>query len=200
MHNGSHRRLGIPGIEKAPWGEHFCVFFNSKVELLHLVTPFVKAGLEDNEFCIWITGDPITENDAFEALEALLPNAHEFLARQQLELLSSAQWYLPSGKFDMQIVLDNWMYRARRTEAQGFAGVRITGSPVWLQCEEDWTAFARFEETVHERMQHEKVVALCTYPVWICRGQNVLKTLTAHTSALVSNNEEWRRLELARKR
>ena len=197
MHNGSHRRIGIAGLDSARWGEHFCVFFNSKAELLSLTVPFVKAGLEDNEFCIWITGDPISENDAFAALETALPTAHTYLANKQLEILSSSQWYLPSGEFDMQIVLDNWTYRARRTQDQGFAGIRITGNPVWLQSEEDWAVFARFEETVHERIKHERVVALCTYPVWICRGQNVLKTVTAHTCALLSDNEQWRRLELS---
>lgn len=195
--NGSPRRIGIPGVDNIPWGEHLCVFFNSKEELLSLTVPYVKAGLEDNECCIWITGDPVTEKDAFQALEEVLPDAHQYLAKQQLEILPSAHWYLPSGrKFDMQIVLDNWKYRVHRAEADGFDGIRITGNPVWLQNEEDWIQFARFEEIVHERIKSEKVVALCTYPVWICQGHNVRRTLASHTAALLSNNDQWRRLEL----
>lgn len=195
--NGSLRRIGIPGVDKTPWGEHLCVFFNSKDELLSLTVPYVKAGLEDNECCIWITGDPVTEKDAFQALEDVLPDAHQYLAKKQLEILPSAQWYLPSGrKFDMQIVLDNWKYRVHRAEADGFVGIRITGNPVWLQNEEDWSQFARFEEIVHERIKREKVVALCTYPVWICQGHDVRRTLASHTAALLSNNDQWRRLEL----
>ena len=97
----------------------------------------------------------------------------------------------------MQIVLENWKYRAKRAEADGFGGIRITGNPVWLQNEEDWNQFARFEEIVHERITSQKVVALCTYPVWICQGQNVRRTLASHTAALLSNNDQWRRLELS---
>ena len=37
------RRIGIPGVEKSTWGDHLCVFFNSKDELLNLVVPYMKA-------------------------------------------------------------------------------------------------------------------------------------------------------------
>ena len=42
------RRVGIPGTVK--WGEHLCAFFYSKTDLLKLVVPYIKAGLEDNSF------------------------------------------------------------------------------------------------------------------------------------------------------
>jgi hypothetical protein len=197
MHGESSRRIGIAGMDRAHWGEHLCVFFNSKSELLSLAVPFIKAGLEDHESCIWITGDPTTEQEAFEALEAACPDAPTCLARRQLKILSSSEWYLPSGTFDMQIVLDNLMHHAERAQAKGFAGIRVTGNPAWVRSEEDWTQFAAYEETVHQRIQSKQVLALCTYPVWICQGKNVLKTLKSHSSALLSENEQWRRLELS---
>jgi len=197
MGNGAQRRVGIAGVEKAQSGEHFCVVFHSKAELLELVVPFIKTGLEDHEFCIWITGDPITEKEAFEALDVALPDAHRFLAAKQLEIVPSTQWYLRGGTFDMDTVLESWMYRARRADADGFAGIRITGTPAWLQTEEDWSQFGRYEETVHRRIRSENILALCTYPTWICQGKKVLNTLKCHSSALLSDNGEWRRLELS---
>ena len=97
----------------------------------------------------------------------------------------------------MRVVLDNWMRRARRAEAECFAGMRITGNPVWLQTQTDWDQFARYEEIVHQWIRNEKVLALCTYPVWIWRGQNVLRTLYSHTSALLSEDQHWRRLQVS---
>ena len=99
------RRIGIAGVDKIPWGEHVCVFFDTKEELLSLCVPFIKAGLEDNEFCMWITGEPVTEQRAFEALQKVLPSAHQYFADKQLEILPYKQWYLESGVFDAQIVL-----------------------------------------------------------------------------------------------
>ena len=122
------RRIGIAGVDKVAWGEHVCVFFDTKEELLNLCVPFIKAGLEDNEFCMWITGEPVNELRAFEALQEVSPNAHHFLADKQLEILPYKQWYLRSGIFDAQIVLDNWVSKARYVEARGFDGIRITGT------------------------------------------------------------------------
>jgi MEDS: MEthanogen/methylotroph, DcmR Sensory domain len=197
MKDVKDRRIGVPGIGTAPWGEHICVFFNTKEELLSLVVPYIKAGLEDNEFCMWITGDPVAEREAFQALEAVVPQLHHYLAQKQLEIMPSQQWYLPSGEFDAQIVLDNWVSRARHAETKGFAGIRITGNPVWLKSEEDWSQFGRFEETVHERIRSERVVALCTYPLGICQGRSIQKTLSSHNSAFILESDQWRRLELS---
>ena len=113
------RRIGIQGIEGAAWGEHICVFFNTKDELLKLTVPYIKAGLEDNEFCMWITGEHVTENDASHALEQVLPDAHQYLARKQLEILPHTQWYFSSGIFDGQIVLQNWVTKATHAQSKG---------------------------------------------------------------------------------
>lgn len=67
------RRIGIPGTTTTRWGEHLCAFFYTKADLLNLIVPYVKAGLEDNEFCLWITGGPVTKTEALEALKAALP-------------------------------------------------------------------------------------------------------------------------------
>jgi len=42
-------------------------------ELLHLKAPFIKVGLEANEFCMWITGEPVTEKDAFKTCKKSFP-------------------------------------------------------------------------------------------------------------------------------
>ncbi len=191
------RRIGIAGVDRAPWGEHVCVFFDTKEELLSLCVPFIKAGLEDNEFCMWITGEPVTEERAFEALQKVLPNAHQYLAEKQLEILPYQQWYLESGVFDAQIVVDNWVSKARYVEARGFAGTRITGNPLWLQSETDWVKFGAYEQTVHQAIRNERVIALCTYPMNICESKSMLKTLSAHSSTLLPRGDQWQRLVLS---
>ena len=192
-----NRRIGIPGAEPVPSGEHLCVFFHTKAELLQLVVPFIQAGLEDNEFCMWVTGGPVNEREAFQALEQVLPNAHEYLARKQLEILPYTQWYLSSGVFNPKIVLDNWMSKARHSQAKDFAGIRITGNPLWLKSEADWARFGNYEKTVHEAIRTERVLALCTYPMEICESRSMLDTLSAHSSTLIQQGYTWQRLVLS---
>ena len=182
-------RIGIPGIESAAWGEHICVFFYTKDELLKLTVPYIKAGLEDNELCMWITGEPVTANDAFHTLEQALPNVHEYLARKQLEILPHTQWYFSTGVFDPEIVVQNWVKKAKHAEAKGFTGVRITGNIFWLGSEQDWEQFGVYEQAVTENIKNQRVLALCTYPFEICRINNVVQTLSSHNKVLIAQNE-----------
>ena len=46
------RKTGISVIGDVPWSSHFCSFYETKVDLLDILVPYFKAGLEDNEFCV----------------------------------------------------------------------------------------------------------------------------------------------------
>ncbi|HEY0087527.1 MAG TPA: MEDS domain-containing protein, partial [Candidatus Lokiarchaeia archaeon] len=49
------RDSGINFIGKIPWGTHFCQFYQAKDDLIDILVPYFKAGLENDEFCMWIT-------------------------------------------------------------------------------------------------------------------------------------------------
>jgi hypothetical protein len=96
MANSITRRVGIPGTSTVHWGEHLCAFFYTKTDLLNLVVPYIKAGLEDNEFCLWITEEGM-EQQAIEALERVLPHASQYVSCEQLEIVPASKWYLTAG-------------------------------------------------------------------------------------------------------
>jgi hypothetical protein len=52
------RRLGIEGLGEVPWGTHFCLFYTTEEDLLDLLVPYFKTGLEDREFCLWVAETP----------------------------------------------------------------------------------------------------------------------------------------------
>ena len=112
------RRVGIPGTGTAHWGEHLCAFFYAKTDLLHLVVRYIKAGLEDNEFCLWITEENM-EQEALEALERVLPDALQYVSRKQLEILPASKWYLTSCVFDAEKSLANWAARGPCGQSRG---------------------------------------------------------------------------------
>jgi len=60
------RKSGIGSIGDIPWGTHFCQFYQTKEDLLDILVPYFKAGLENNEFCMWITAKPLKEQEAFK--------------------------------------------------------------------------------------------------------------------------------------
>ncbi len=46
------RDSGIGVVGAMPWGTHFCHFYETKQDLLDVLIPYFKAGLENNEFCV----------------------------------------------------------------------------------------------------------------------------------------------------
>jgi hypothetical protein len=48
------RRSGIDVVGDMPWGTHFCQFYDTKDDLLEILVPYFKAGLESNEaWSLW---------------------------------------------------------------------------------------------------------------------------------------------------
>ena len=68
------RKTAIDIIGDVPWGTHFCQFYETKEDLIDILVPYFKAGLENNEFCMWITSEPLHVEDAIRALKRQLKN------------------------------------------------------------------------------------------------------------------------------
>jgi DcmR-like sensory protein len=184
------RRVGIAGKDNVQWGEHLCAFFNTRIDLLNLVVPYIKAGLEDNEFCLWIT-DENMEQQAMEALQQVLPDAPQRVSRKQLEILPASEWYLSAGVFDAGKSFRNWAARGRLAEANRFVGARTTGTPFWLQSNEDWRQFLMYEQAVHQAIETQRVISLCTYPVGICSAKDMIGTFASHHAVLMHQGGTW---------
>jgi hypothetical protein len=67
------RKTEIAGVGDLSWGTHFCLFYETKHDLLDLVVPYFKAGLETKEFCLWVIAEPLTAEDAKRTLQQPFP-------------------------------------------------------------------------------------------------------------------------------
>jgi hypothetical protein len=66
------RKSGIEVVGEVPWGTHFCQFYDTNDDLLEMLVPYFKAGLDSNEACLWIVSSQSTEY-ALTALRHALP-------------------------------------------------------------------------------------------------------------------------------
>jgi hypothetical protein len=78
---GEKRNSGIALIGDVPWGTHFCQFYQTKKDLLDMLVPYFKAGLENNEFCMWITSEPLNVEDAKKAMKKAVPGFDEYVQK-----------------------------------------------------------------------------------------------------------------------
>ena len=156
------RHSGIDIIGNMPWGTHFCQFYQTKEDLIDILVPYFKTGLENNEFCMWVTSQPLEVEDAKEALRKAVPDIDVYLEKEQLEIISYSHWYVKDGSFDSDRVLNGWVEKLNKALSNGYDGLRLTGNTFWLE-KEDWNDFVNYEKKVDRVLGNYQMIALYTY-------------------------------------
>ena len=181
---------GIGVIGKVPWGTHFCQFYRTKQDLIDILVPYFKTGLENNEFCMWITAEPLEKNEAKAALAVAVPELNARLRAGQLEIISYTDWYLIDGKFNDELVLRGWVDKLQQAQAKGFSGLRLTGNTFWLE-HNHWQAFTEYEAKINDVIGNYNMLAICTYCLDKCDGSDVIDVVKNHQFALIKQAGKW---------
>ena len=188
------RKTGIAPVSDVPWGTHLCLFYESAEDLADVLVPYFKAGLENNEFCMWVTSEPLGVEDAARLLQKAVPNLRQFVEDGQIEILDYSQWYTRSGTFEADRVLQGWIEKDNQALRKGFDGLRLTGNTFWLQ-QRDWKDFMAYEATVDRVIGQHRMIALCCYPLEKCGAPEVIDVVSTHQSALIRRAGRWETIE-----
>ncbi|MEW6441824.1 MAG: MEDS domain-containing protein [bacterium] len=188
------RQTGIDCLGATRWGAHICQFYRSKQDLLEILVPYFKAGLQNREFCMWITSDPLSEEDAHEALRERVVGFEGYLAKGQIEILPHDRWYLKDGRFDSKRVLRGGIKKLDQALENGFDGLRVSGNSSWLG-QDDWKEFAAYERELNRGIVRYRVIAICTFCPDLRRPSEIVDMIGAHASALLRNQGEWMLME-----
>ncbi len=188
------RRSGIDVIGDVGWGTHFCQFYRTAQDLLDILIPYFVAGLQNNEFCMWITSEPLGRGAAEKALAEALPDLERYVRKGQIEILPHTDWYLREGTFDSPRVLADWVRKLEAARAKGFDGLRLTGNTFWLE-KKDWRAFTDYEAAVDGVIGRYRMLAVCTYSLDRCGANEVLDVVRNHRFALVRREAKWELIE-----
>ncbi|MEO8513398.1 MAG: MEDS domain-containing protein [Ignavibacteria bacterium] len=184
------RSTGIEIIGDTPWGTHFCNFFETKHDMLDILVPFFKAGLEHNEYCVYITSDPVTAKEAESSLRNGIPDFEKYLKENKIEILPHTEWYLKSGKFDAKDVFSCWDDKLALAISSGYAGLRINGNATWLD-RNLWDTFIDYERDLNDHIRDRKIIVMCTYPLDKCIATDVLDVAHVHKVAIAKRKGEW---------
>lgn len=185
------RNSGMALVGDLPWGSHFCQFYQTKEDLLDVLIPYFKAGLEGNEFCVWVTSDFLTTEEALAALRQGIPDFAQYHAKGQMEVFSHTDWYLKGGAFDLKRTMRMWMEKHDEALARGFEGMRVTGSPYWIDNKKDWDDFACYEAEINNVIGGTKLLVLCSYSLQKCGVVEIMDVIKNHEFALAMNQGAW---------
>lgn len=188
---------GIDGVgDLAAWGSHFCLFYETKKDLLDALVSYYKAGLEGGEYCLWIVAEPLTIEEAAGALKDAVPDLDRHLADSNLELTSNRDWFLQGGTFDSKRVTGAFYKKLARSAARGHRGMRVAGDTTWV-LKRDWRDLCNFEDGLNEVVGSQRVAGLCSYPLAACGAPEILDVVRTHHFALARRHGRWDVVETA---
>ena len=184
------RKTGIRAVDAVPWGTHLCQFYETKQDLLDILVPYFKAGLENNEFCMWITGESFNEEEAKQAMRGAMPDFGQYLEGGQIEIVPYTQWYLKEGVFSGRRILNAWSDKLSQALHNDYDGMRIAGNTSWLRGR-DWRNFNKYEEEANNVIGKNPMLAICAYSLSKCGASEVIDVLKNHRLTLIKRGSNW---------
>jgi signal transduction histidine kinase len=193
------RELGIDILGQASWGTHLCQFYQTKEDLIEILVPYFKEGLENNEFCMWVTSAPLTGEDAKRSLQSVVKDLDSYIEKGQIEILDASQWYTKSGRFEADKVLQGWVAKEDEALKRGFDGLRGAGNTLWLE-KKVWRDFADYEGEIDNVIGQYRMIVICSYSLDKCGASEVIDVLRNHQFALARQEGRWELVESAARR
>ncbi|MCC4769113.1 PAS domain S-box protein [Methanosarcina sp. DH2] len=192
----SLRKSGIDVIGDVPWGTHFCQFYQTREDLVGILVPYFKAGLENNEFCIWVTSQVQDIEEAKEDLKRAIPAIDAYMEKGQIEIIPYTDWYLTEVTFDPERVLNSWVEKLNSAMEDSYEGLRF-GNTLWLE-KENWHGFAGYEKEADNIIGNHRIIALCTYSLDRCKATEIIDAAINHQFSLIKREGKWEQIESPR--
>jgi len=190
------RDSGIDIIGDVQWGTHLCQFYQTKEDLIDILVPYFKAGLENNEFCMWVCWDPLQTKEAKKELNKALENLDDYIAKGQIGIVDYGRKQTERGDSGFAKMKQFWIDKERLALERGFAGLRLAGNTSWLE-KGEWKDFKQYENEVDDIIRNHKMLAICPYSLDKCGPSEIIDVVGTHRFALIGRAGKWDLIENA---
>lgn len=184
------RDTGIDVIGAVPWGGHVSIFYETRSDLLDAAARYFRAGLANNEACLWVVSDPMTKKEATNALRRRLRDLECRSSVRDIEVLTSCEWYVKGGRFDPSRVIRGWQAKLRAALDKGYAGLRVCGDAAWAE-KAPSRDICDYERGLHKALANHRMIALCTYPLSKGRATDILEMARLHQFTVARRKGDW---------
>jgi len=176
--------LGVLGLE-VPSGTHLCTFYRGPPGLDEILLPFLAEGIRARDRCLCIT-ESVAPADVLSKLARHI-DVGSSVGTGQLELATSDEAYLRSGRFSTEEMLDYWGAAAAATQsAAGFSLTRAAGEmPSVLNQPAGRQEFFRYEARLNEVIPNYPEVILCLYDLDRFGAEVLMDALRTHPTVIV---------------
>ncbi len=186
------RKSGIDIIGDVPWGARICLFYRNVDELIDILVPYFKAGLKNNECCLWIASEPLNKEAAERALRKSVFNMDKYLEKGQLEIIPYSEWYFKDGSLAMPRMADSWLMKLNLAISHGYDGLRCTFDMNWLD-KKYWPPIIELGRL--DKDSANKNLTICSISLDKCGAPEIIDAVSAHQFALINRGGKWDSIE-----
>ncbi|MPZ65974.1 MAG: hypothetical protein GEU83_10800 [Pseudonocardiaceae bacterium] len=177
--------FGIPGVRLTE-RDHICAFYRGPQQRDEILVPYLSAGLQAGDMCICVV-DGTTPQAVLAALgdEA---DVNRWVEREQLEVRTSDDAYLSTGRFVPDEMLAFWEgLVGRALGVGGFHFARAVGEMTWALREAPGVEhLVSYESELNRYLRRYPQVLLCLYDLDQFTGDIVIDLLKTHPRVLLS--------------
>lgn len=184
------RKSGNDIIGDIPWGAHLCQFYQTKDNFADILAPYFKAGLENNEFCMWVCWDPLRAEEAKALLSRIVPDMDTYIKRGQIEIVDYSLQQTEREGSGFTKMKQFWIDKGRLALERGFAGLRLASNTCWLE-KKEWRDFRQYEEDLNAIIKNYRVLAICSYSLDKCGPLEIMDVVSTHKAALIRREGRW---------
>jgi signal transduction histidine kinase len=153
---------GLAAMPALQWGSHVGQIFDSADELRETLVPYFKAGLENNERCLWVTAEPLPADAARAAMRIAMPDFDAREKNGQIEIHDIDSFYARGEDLQPAKLVDGILERERRAVAAGYKGLRTNGNCSWVE-ENQRADFLDYELRVQKAVRGRKLLCMCSF-------------------------------------
>ncbi|MGQ0750163.1 MAG: MEDS domain-containing protein [Betaproteobacteria bacterium] len=175
------------------WGAHRCQFYRSADDLLEFLGPFFTRGLQQGEYCLWLSAD--------EGISAALQTALAGVLRERPDCASAIEfglrdeWYL-DGAGELRTaaaLIASWKQKVQQALDDGYRGLRCAADARGID-RRLWKDIAEYECVVDSALQGLNIKAVCAYPLLDCKPGQLDELRGCHQETFAKGDAWWHRI------
>jgi DNA-binding CsgD family transcriptional regulator len=180
---------GIPFMDDVPWGSHLCVFYQTHEDLFDAAAAYFEAGLQANEFCVWLVPKGLGREQAQSALLGAIEDAQRHIREGRMQVLTPAE----AGPFDLRERERLWTAKLDQALASGYEGLRAAGDASAVGGDRE--LLHRYESELRGLLKDKPALGLCTYSLEAARAIDVFDVVHDHNLTVARRNGRWQFME-----
>lgn len=169
-------------------GDHLCCIYSTDSEHRAVLTPYLRAGLEQNEKVFYIV-DARTRDAVINYLKADGVDVGYYLDKGQFIILTAADSYVKGGVFDPDAMIVLLRAETKKALDEGFSVLRVTGEMSWaLSGLPGSERLIEYENKLNLFFPGSRCLAICQYDRRRFDAAVLLDILRTHPFAFIGTN------------